>query len=481
MATGKLRAAYETNQKTITAEFSNLQAVRGTSFHPNQTIIDRQTAENKKQLDSVTKLCEQLHDKQREEALKWPPQLSQAFRDAVEGMQPLIGEFPRELRTNYQNYIDRHFPELPKQIGARPLEASELGGPGGGERGGYGAGRGGGMPGMAPGMLPEDDDYICEWLDQAVIRDELEFPQTPSSLRIWVTQEDLWVYHTLLDVIAKTNQAAGATRMSNAAVKVVYSLEVGPRAALYSRSPGRLMVPPAIAAAVPGGEGAPAGPGAGPGGPQMGGPGRPGGMPTMERGGRGPESRFGPGAGGGTAVSPAQEQDALLSYRYLDDKGQPIVIGGAGVGEAGAAPEPAAPADPSAPAPPLDLNQFGTGYKRLPIRMELQMDARWLQHLLAFCGSEPLRVEVQEVRISPSDAAGMDGGGGGSRFGGGGERGPGGGGAAGANLFPDRTGIQTFPLQPHVKNIVIQGTIYIFNKPDLNSLEPAAEQPTAGL
>ena len=199
---------------------------------------------------------------------------------------------------------------------------------------------------------------------------------------------------------------------------------------------------------------------------------------------RGSEGRFsGAGPGGNTAMSPAQEQGALLSYRYLDDKGQPIVIGGGGVGEAGAAPEPAAPADPSAQAPPLDINQFGTGYKRLPIRMELQMDARWLQHLLAFCGSEPLRVEVQEVRIAPSDAAGMDGGGGGTRFGGGGggERGPGGGGAAGANLFPDRTGIQNFPLQPHVKNIVIQGTIFIFNKPDLNSLQPAAEQPTAGL
>ena len=143
MATGKLRAAYETNQKTITAEFANLQAVRGASFHPNQSIIDRQNAENKKQLDSVTKLCEQLHNKQREEVLKWPPDLSQAFRDAVEKMQPLIGEIPTELRNNYQNYIERHFPELPKQIGARPLEASELGGPGGGESmlGGYVAGR----------------------------------------------------------------------------------------------------------------------------------------------------------------------------------------------------------------------------------------------------------------------------------------------------------------------------------------------------
>ncbi len=251
VGTKKTSAAYDTNTKTITAGFSEIQSVRSAAFHPNQTIIDRQIAENQKQLDSVAKLCQQLHDKQREEVLKWPEALSKAFRDAVEKMQ-FNDDIPEALRNNYQNYIDRHFPELPKQIGARPLDISAPAGAGGREFAGgpsYSVG--------PPGTLPEDDDYICEWLDQNIIRDELEFPQTPSPLRIWVTQEDLWVYHTLLDVIAKTNQAAGATRMSNAAVKVVYSLEVGQRAAQYSRRPGRLMVPPAIAAAAPGAEGAP--------------------------------------------------------------------------------------------------------------------------------------------------------------------------------------------------------------------------------
>jgi hypothetical protein len=483
-ASQKASAAYDTGQKTIAAGFSEVQSVRSAAFHANQAIIDRQTAENQKQLESVAKLWQQLYDKQREQVLKWPTALSKEFRDAVEKLQ-FNADIPYDLRNNYQNYIERHFPELPKQIGARPLDINAPAGIGGAEytRGpSYGVGLEGGIPGMTPGMVPEDD-YICEWLDQAVIRDELNFPQRPSALRIWVTQEDLWVYHTLLDVIARTNQAAGATRMSNAAVKVVYSLEVGQRAAPYSRQPGRILVRPAIAAAAPGeGPMGPEGPG-GPPGAMRGGPGA--GM--MERGmGRG-EGRFGsmgPG-GGNTALSPAQEQGALLSFRYLDDKGQPIPIGGAGVGEAGAAPEPV-PADPAAAnatAPTLDLNQFGTGYKRLPIRMVLQMDARWLQQLIAICGSEPLRVEVQEVCIDPSDASGLESGvGGGGRFGGYGERGPGGaGGAAGASYFPDRTGIQNFPSQPHVKNVIIQGTIYIFNKPDLSNLQQPAAQSTAGL
>ncbi|MCC7476437.1 MAG: hypothetical protein IT425_13675 [Pirellulales bacterium] len=499
MATQKTSAAYQANQKTITDEFNNVQGVRNASFHPNEPINTRQAEENKKQLANVAEIWRSVYDRQREQALKWPTALSQDFRNTIEKLQ-FNDEIPTPLRNNYQNYIEQHFPELPKKIGARPLDINATTGAGGElGRPGYGAGLEGGLPGAMPGAMPggvpgampgmvPDDDYICEWLDQQYIRDELNFPQRPSSLRIWVTQEDLWVYHALLDVIAKTNSAAGATRMSNAAVKVVYSLEVGQRAAQYSRQPGRLLIAPPVAAAAPGveGEAGAAGPGGMPGAPPgMGGPpgmSGPGGMRGMEGG-------FGPG-GGQTAMTPAQEQTALLSWRYLDDKGLPIAVGSAG-GEAsgegpmGPGPVPADPAALAAPAPPLDLSLFGKGYKRLPVRMVMQVDVRWLQHFIAICGSQPLRVEVQEVRINPPGLAGMEaGGGGGPGFGGfGGERGfggPGMGGAGGqASPFPDRTGIQQFNLQPHVKNVVIQGTIYLYNKPNLNSLEQPAE-PTAG-
>ena len=48
-----------------------------------------------------------------------PAALSKAFRDAVEKMQ-FNEDISRELRDNYQNYIEKHFPELPKQIIGSP-------------------------------------------------------------------------------------------------------------------------------------------------------------------------------------------------------------------------------------------------------------------------------------------------------------------------------------------------------------------------
>jgi hypothetical protein len=73
--------------------------------------------------------------------------------------------------------------------------------------------------------------------------------------------------------------------------------------------------------------------------------------------------------------------------------------------------------------------------------------------------------------------------GGGSRYGGGGSRygggGFGGGGSAygggGASPFPELTGIQAFPAQPNVVDVVIQGIIYIFNEPNPDVLKTSEE------
>ncbi len=476
-ATKQTSAKYDANQKKIAAGFSEIESVRNAAFHANDAINSRQSEEIKKLSDGVAKLWQRLYDKQRENVLKWPSALSKEFRDAVENMQ-FNDKIPKDLRNNYQNYITRHFPELPKQIGARPLEANQMGGPGMSDFSRYRSPEAS-MPGMTPDGMSDYNDYICEWQDQGKIRDELEFPQRPSKLRIWVTQEDLWVYHTLLDVIAKTNEAAGATRQSNAAVKIIYSLDVGPGAAQYSHVSGKLAVPPAAPAA---GVGEPGGMGPGGIGPE-GGPPMPGGPGGMGRG-MGPgremmsEGRFGPGAGGMNGpMSEAQEQAFLLSGRYLDDKGQPIMVGGGAVGaEAGPGPPMMDAAPAPGPAPPLDLNQFGTGYKRLPVRMVMEMDARWLPQLITNCANEPLRVEVQELSITPSDSTGMQAGRPGGGFEGAMSRGP------GASLFPDHTGLQYFPAQPHVKMVIIQGTIYIFNKPNLNILAaPDSANQTAGM
>jgi hypothetical protein len=460
-ASAKLTALFTTNQNTIKSGFTEIQGVLKDPFHPNEDVNSKQEAQTKQQATDVAKLWQQLYDRQREHVLEWPPELSRDFRDYVEKLQ-FGAEIRSDLRNHYQNYIENHFPALPKQIDARAIDASTVAGVGPGGGRGFGPEGGG-----AANEVQDDNDYICEWspTDQASVREDLNFREQPTSLRIWVTQENLWVYHTLLDVIAKTNKAANATRMSNAAVQQIGELSVGRNAARGSRTSGRLMVKPAAPAA--------AGPGEGPPGAPPGVPVGPGGAPGPEGGpGMRPEfsmERNGPGGG---QMTEEQEKAYLLSNRYLNAQGQPIPFGGVGA---------AAPGDPSTPAQapeaapagqPLDLTVFGQEYKRLPVRMALRMDQRWLPRLISECASEPLQVEVQEVRINPPEGLGLGAGGpGGSGFRGG-EGGPGG----NTSVFPEEPSVQPFPTQPEMVNVIIQGTIYIFNKPNPAILQPPGEQ-----
>lgn len=505
-AAGTLSAEYKRNESTITSGFKSLADLRQDPFHPNDTINQQQIAETKKQAVGVNATWQQLYDRQREQVLEWPAALSQEFRDYVE-KRKFGDEIPSHLRDNYQNYAEGYFPKLPEIVGARVMRAGEVGGAyGGGEflRGGRGGVmmEGVGEGTLGGGLVEEDDnDYICEWLDQVVVRDKLNFPERPSALSIWVTQEDLWVYKTLLNVIRNTNNAAGANRMSNAAVRVIQQLEVGRPAAQYSRARGRIyMVPSAMASPdtmMPGGAG-----GETPVGEPV--PGGEVGREPMPGG----EMAYGGGYGGrgevpgGGPMTPDQEKGRLLSYRYLYISGKPIPSGGGGVGvEVAAEPVPAEPTDAGGGgAVSVSSTEFGVEYRRLPVRMTLQMDQRWLSYLIAQCASQPLQVEVQEVRINPSDLGSAGGGYGesygssyGSDYGGrGGYPGRGGEGGYGmrsmggmsgtsASPFAERTGgIQAFSSQPNLVTVVIQGIIYIFNEPDPAALEISAEPPLAG-
>ncbi len=133
-ASGKAIAAFNAAKSTITAGFSEIESVQSTAFHPNSEINKRQTDENAKQQESVQKLWQFLYEKQSAEVLKWPAALSQAFRDYVEKRQ--FGDnIPEDLRDNYQNYIEQHFPKLPEKINARALDINSTSG-----AGGYGGG-----------------------------------------------------------------------------------------------------------------------------------------------------------------------------------------------------------------------------------------------------------------------------------------------------------------------------------------------------
>jgi hypothetical protein len=449
-ASGALSVKYDTDQRKITGEFQNLTSLRNSPFHPNADINTRQIDETKKLADEVGKLWQQLYDRQSEGVLKWPDALNQAFHEEIEKLQ-FGQEIPGNLREHYQNYIARHFPKLPEKIGARPIDPDLAGNAAGGgfgrmERGPVMAER---PMAIGPDGRPieEDDNYICEWLeqDQANVAKELEFQQQPSSLQIWAAQENLWVYHTLLNVIKNTNDAAKATRRSNAAVRTLFALQVGQPAAQFSRTPNRIYK---LATAAPTAEAIPLD-GSVDGGEASSGIAMPGGpMPAgIDRG------MSGLAFSGSGPMTDAQRATVLLSGRYLDEMGKPIPFGGAASAD-GTAP------DPSIPAPVVDRSFFGKEYVRVPVRMVLEMDQRRLPQLIAECANQPLQVEVQEVRVNVADAisgaeSGM------FAFRGGGFDSSGGG-----SLFPTLSGLQEFKKDPHIASVVIQGVIYIFNKPN---------------
>lgn len=432
---------FVSNKSTIQSAFTTQQNLRNEPFHANADIIDKQKSQIEIQKASVNELWRQLYQRQRDNVLEWPSNLSEQFHRYIEKLS--FGDrIPVDLRNHYNNYVKEHFPELPKIVGARELGENEQGGYGGYGGGGYGGaryGEEGGYGAMNQDQAAEpDDDYLVDWLDQQRVRAELYMPTTPSSKRIWRTQEDLWVYEALLQIIAQTNAAKGSDRRSNAAIRAIVSLEVGQLAAQASRARGRIaMVQPPAAAA--GGEYGAEGYGADPyagGGDMMdrGGGGYGAEMDGGGYGGYGGEMDGGYGGGRGGYGAADGGDATLFLNRYVDADGTPI----AATGDEG----PAA---------------FGVEFKRLPVRMQLVMDQRWIPQLIAECANAPLQVEVEEVLINPSGQTG--GGYGGGGYGGGGYGAEyGSSGAAGDSVM-------TPEEEPNIKPVVIQGIIYIFNPP----------------
>jgi len=162
---------------------------------------------------------------------------------------------------------------------------------------------------------------------------------------VWLTQENLWVYKTLLNVIGDTND--GATGHHDAIVKRIVQLQVGREAALADGTKGRIFVPQAAAGMMPS-------------------------KPTLDVRGMDLGGREG------------ELQDLgkqWIDSRYLDENGAPI------------------------PGDPIASNQLGV-LKRLPIRMRLEMDQRELPRLIAHCANAALPVEVTQVRINVADSDG---------------------------------------------------------------------------
>ncbi|MDZ4658236.1 MAG: hypothetical protein SH868_11720 [Bythopirellula sp.] len=407
MAAGNLDAQFGTRKSAIDGMFTAMQGLKSKPVHPNPTVIEKDQAEVTKQTEIVQAVWKDLYNKQKESVLKWPKELGEQFITYIEKLK-FRDDINSSMRSVYQNYIGKRFDGLLEIVKAQKLAEGSAGGGFGGRGGGeFDGGRGGGA--VDPALVEED--YLVQWPEQDRLRTKLSFREAkPSALQIWVTQEDLWVYETLLNVIARTNDARKATRPDNTAIRTILALEVGAGASQGMQTAGQILMPAGAGAGGEGGGGGEYGGRSEMGGGEYGG-GYPGGEGGGEYGGRGGEYGGGLEAGG----DPAAMDSALLASRYLDDLGAPIADG-----------------------------TVGAEYRQLPIRMDLVMDQRYIPRLLIECANSPLPIEVKQIRINPEKSMEGFGGQGSSS----GMMGPGG-----------------VPLDPIFAQVQIKGSVFIYNEP----------------
>jgi uncharacterized membrane protein YgcG len=413
ISSGDLDQQFTEKKSQIELALGKVKTLANQPNPPNDDVNRADEAQLEVQKKIVGELWNDLYEKQREVVLQWPENLRADLIEKIEKLQfgePFPSDWANDFRSHYQNYIKNRFDGLLEIPKALKLEDSvggssfggmqdfgDEGGRGGGGRGGGGGGRGGGGRGGRGGgemiALVEDQtkqDYLVQWIDQNQLRQKLEFDSPPSSMQIWVTQEDLWVYEILLSVIARTNQERGATRPDNTAVRVILSLQVGRNAAAASNDIGSLEFPSQDAAPVGGRD-------------DLGEERGPLGDGGMDRG-----NLFG---------GEREDMDGAdaLSFRYLDAEGIPYE------------------------GKPQDSE-----FRRLPVRLRLLMDQRWIPQVLIECANAALPVEVIQLRVNPGKSGlGTDG----------------------------KIGSDTIGGDTNLADVEIRGIVYIYNKPDESVLE----------
>ncbi|HIQ21018.1 MAG TPA: hypothetical protein EYH34_07260, partial [Planctomycetes bacterium] len=556
-ASAGLAKQFDERQQAIESKVSAAESIPAQP--PNQETLDRINAQVEILRKKVYATWEKQYERQRKEN-PWPKELGDAFVQYVSTLRPpsleeyLSGltsesEIHPDYREDYWNYIQKHLPATLEIVDARlPARKDEngqwvkenpfdvrssstqgtagYGGMFGGEYGGFG-GMGdemeggydeafsGGMAGYmgegttAGGRSTETQmvgvvDISKNALES--IRRQLTFSGFPSSEQVWLAQESLWVYESLLRIIAKTNK--GATAPYNAKIVRIEALDIGQAAARAFLQGPRLFPDGREGSSLAGveGEGGIMGMATGEGldlggfdsmgGDSMGesmmgsfgfseGGDEEGGMGDM--GGMGGMGGMGlPGEEGSTATTTSNRASRvarLLRGRYVDLKGNPV----------------------------MDLeNPPFAEFRLMPVRMLLHMKQTALPELLVNCANATMTVLVRQVRVRPGGMRGAVSGGTGEMagfggmlggqgygegmafFGGGmGDMGDTEGEFEGGDMMasfgsggaPGGAGTVT-ESSSEVMPIEIQGMIFIFNPPDLSKLGTgtgtAAALPSAG-
>lgn len=395
MGSTAVAKSFADGKRKIESEFSNQRNLQNKDFKPNDSINEKQNEETRLQTEETLKIWAKLYERQSSGALKWPEELGNAFLSRISKLE-FGDKIPTRERDRYQNYIEGVFDDLIEIIDAQVLAEGTRSGAGG-LTGGFPGGIATSPVGIGDASLGNDvvePTHKVDWLDQETVRQKLYFGSRPKSVEIWVTQEDLWVYETMLRAIAQTNEASGARRHSRMPIQTIFEFQVGQDAASQNDSSNRLFIPENNS------------------------------VTGFTDSGRG--SLIGGGDSGSDFKSSfgQSEDENVLVGRYLDDTGNPINQVSEG-----------------------DFS-FGTEYKRLPVRMVLEMEESWIPALIERLANAPLQIEVDQVRVNPEDEGSSSKLSGGMSFGGG------------------NRDVGAFKRNPGLGNVIIQGNVYIFNKPD---------------
>jgi len=230
LATTDLDGQFKKRKSAINNAFSSVNNIKREMSHPNENVNAGDTKQARAQRDIVIKAWKELYQRQRTEVTKWPASIGEEFVGNMEGKK--FGDRISAIdRGFYLDYIEKRFDTLLEIVDAKKMSDGRGSGYGGGMGGEYRGGIGETTAGSLDPEAMEAEKYLVQWLDQENLQKKLSFQSTPTDMQVWVTQEDLWVYETLLGVIAKTNQKRGATIPDNTAVRVIVELQVGAEAA----------------------------------------------------------------------------------------------------------------------------------------------------------------------------------------------------------------------------------------------------------
>jgi hypothetical protein len=396
-ALSSLDMKFEQDRRSIASTYASLGEFHAGS--PNATFAEKLDAERTK-IDAMVLDAWKLFGKDQHERLKWPESV-----DEINKLSPRE-EISEALRENYVfNTLKVEWERIFKKANLRHPKGGQQ--PAGGGFGGFGENRG-----------PIEYEGIVEWSDtkRAALKARHEIKERPSTIWVRTTQENLWVYESIVDLVAKMNNDFNATDQLNAVIKRIDSIELAQWATSDAQHhPGADLELKKAEDPMAGGAS----------------------LSAEDMYVRTPDM----------PQSDDKEKKltpdmALLDGRYLDESNRPVS------------------AEAALKDPPF------TEFKQLFISMQFLMDQRRISELLAACANSHIPIEARQVimhfqdtdYVPPKNEAGGVGVGGAG----------GGGGAAVA--FDQGGGGNSRDRAPYDAIVEIRGIVYIYNDPEPDKL-----------